>query len=80
MDVLLNQFQFTSKSGLALAKNNIKFSCLCILKQSIEFGPVSIGAGIIIVAIDAVYFPSSIYRIGDEHTFLVLDGCTVVSC
>ena len=80
MDVLLNQFQFTSKSGLALTKNNVKFSRMSILKQSIELGPVSISAGIIIVTIDAVYFPSLIYCVCDEHTFLVLDGCTVVSC
>ena len=78
MDVLFYQFQLSGKSGLAFTKDNIEFPVLCILDHTVEFRPVPVSAGIVIIAIDSENLPVAVNCVFNQHTFLILDGCAVI--
>jgi len=74
VDVLLHQFHITGKPGLALTENDLEFLLLCCRQHPVEVWTETVGAGIILVAIDGVNVPAMIDGIVGQQGLLVLDA------
>ena len=78
IDILFYQFQFAGKTGLALAKNDVKLMCFGIVQQTLEFRPIPVRTGVIIIAVNVIYFPALLNGIFQQHGLLILDAVAVI--
>ena len=78
MDIFFDKFQFTGEAGLRFAQDDIKPAILRILQQSIKLRALSVGAGVIVVAVNVINVPSLFHGVLQQHGLLVLNAVAVV--
>ena len=78
VDILFYQLQFTGKTRLALAKNDVKLMRFCIVQQALEFRSVSVRTSVVVITVNTVYIPALLNGIFQQHSLLILDAVAVI--
>ena len=78
MEVFFHQLQFPCKTGLGLAKDDVKKPFFRIFQKTPKRRSIPISTSIVIIAVNAVNLPSLFYGILHQHGFLILDTGAVV--
>ena len=48
--------------------------CFSIVQQTLEFRPIPVRTGVIIIAVNVIYFPALLNGIFQQHGLLILDA------
>ena len=77
MYVLFYQLQLPGKAGLGLAQHYAEALCFRIPQEPVEFRPVPVRTGIVVVAVYIVYLPALRVSVLSEQHLLVLYASAV---
>ena len=78
VDILFHQFQFTGKTWLCFAEDNIELVLFCVFQQPLKLRPPPVCTSIIIITVNLINFPPLFFCILHQHCFLILNAARII--